>query len=146
MAARDVCRLIVLGSTGSIGTQTLQVVEHLNGLHARGAWGTRYEVVGLAGGKNTELLRSQAESFRVRDIAIGSFDDPIVGSMESSWRTPWGEGLIGHGRETVARLVRRVECDLVVAAMSGAAGLPATLAAVGRRLKRGCMAAPLPPR
>ncbi len=132
MAGRspEVCRLIVLGSTGSIGTQTLAVVEHLNALHARGTWPTRYNVVGLAGGKNVDLLKKQAGTLRVRDTAIGIFEDPIVGSMETSGRTPRGEQTVGYGPEAATRLVRRVDCDLVVAAMSGSAGLPATLAAV----------------
>ena len=129
-APREVRRLIVLGSTGSIGTQTLQVVEHLNALHTRGEWPTRYEIVALAGGRNRALLQEQAERFRVREVALGSFDDPVVGAMESTWRTPWGDGTQGRGAEAVTRLIRRVECDLVVAAMSGVAGLPATLAAV----------------
>lgn len=111
-APRDVCRLIVLGSTGSIGTQTLEVVEHLNGLHARGSWPTRFEVVGLAAGANVDLLGAQSRRFGVRRCAAR--DGP-------------GEFRGDDGPE---RLVRDVECDMVVAAISGAAGLPATLAAV----------------
>ncbi len=104
---REVCRLIVLGSTGSIGTQTLDVVEHLNSLHARGEWPTRYEVAGLAAGKNASLLHEQAHKHRLR-----------------------GSAIVREGNGTAEQLVRNVECDLVVAAMSGVSGLPATMAAV----------------
>jgi 1-deoxy-D-xylulose-5-phosphate reductoisomerase len=104
---REVCRLIVLGSTGSIGTQTLEVVEHLNTLHARGEWATRYEVVGLAAGKNESLLRAQADKFQVRRVVSE-----------------------GNGSGGAEKLVHDAECDIVVAAMSGVAGLPATMTAV----------------
>jgi 1-deoxy-D-xylulose-5-phosphate reductoisomerase len=124
-AAREVCRLIVLGSTGSIGTQTLEVVEHLNALHARGAWPTRYEVVGLAARNNTRLLDEQAAKFRVTQTAVGGRRGEAAAGAHAGVR---GEGR--WGEESPERLVREVECDVVVAAMSGAAGLPATLAAV----------------
>lgn len=124
-ARGGVCRVIILGSTGSIGTQTLEVIEHLNGLHARGAWPMRYEVVGLAGGRNTELLFSQAARCGARHSAVNKLDSDAVryaalSSTKESTR---------NGPEAAERLVREVACDLVVAAMSGAAGLPATLAA-----------------
>jgi len=109
--SRDVCRVIVLGSTGSIGTQTLDVIEHLNALHERGQWDTRYQVVGLAAGKNASLLREQAAKFQVRHLAT---------SESNPSRTD------GNAK----KLVREVECDLVIAAISGFAGLKATLAAV----------------
>lgn len=111
-AMRDVCRLIVLGSTGSIGTQTLEVVEHLNGLRAGGTSPTRFEIVGLAAGSNVDLLAAQSRRFRVRHTAARN-----------------GSGTF-TGDDGALRLVREVECDMVVAAISGAAGLPATLAAV----------------
>jgi len=92
-------RLLILGSTGSIGTQTLDVVRHLNTL------GHRFEIVGLAAGSNTELLRQQAEEFCVEN-AVAACDDV----------------------DCAERLVREVECDMVVAAISGSAGLRSTLA------------------
>ena len=56
-------RILILGSTGSIGTQTLDVVAHLNALAKAGksvGSATRWEVVGLAAGKNASLLAEQA--------------------------------------------------------------------------------------
>ena len=52
-------RLVVLGSTGSIGRQTLDIVR---------AFPDRFEVVGLAGGRNVELLRQQVAEFRPRYV------------------------------------------------------------------------------
>jgi len=93
MASREVCRLIVLGSTGSIGTQTLEVVEHLNGLRARGTWPTRYEVVGLAGGKNQQLLGEQAAKFGVRDLALGGMRSDVVMEFSRHFHGRWRAGI-----------------------------------------------------
>ncbi|MEX2218081.1 MAG: 1-deoxy-D-xylulose-5-phosphate reductoisomerase [Phycisphaerales bacterium] len=105
---RDRCRVIVLGSTGSIGTQTLEVIEHLNALRARGQWGSSYEVVGLAAGRNERLLSEQSSRFN-------------------------GARAV-RGEEAALALIRDVPCDLVVAAITGDAGLPAApaAAALGR--------------
>lgn len=106
-------RVVILGSTGSIGTQTLDVIEHFNALHARGEHPTRYRVVGLIAGRNGELLGQQAQRFGVARTALGRIEPGAAG-----------------GDDAAVRLVREVDCDLVVAAMVGASGLPATLAAV----------------
>ncbi len=105
----DPRRVIVLGSTGSIGRQTLEVIEHLN------AGGARLRVVGLAAGTNSDLLLSQAKRLGVEHTAIAKLDVP-----EISFRGP----------DAAEELVRGVEADLVVAAVVGAAGLGATMAAV----------------
>lgn len=104
-------RVIILGSTGSIGTQTLDVISRLN------QPSSRFRVVGLASGSNAPLLLEQAERFGVPHLALASGDT----SLPSHALT---------GPDAALRLVRRVECDLVVASMVGAAGLPATLAAI----------------
>lgn len=110
-------RVVILGSTGSIGTQALEVVTHLNQLHSRGACPVGFEVVGLAAGNNARLLMEQAERFGVRDLALAA------AAETSSSRFRAGAG-------AAERLVREVDCDVVLAAMVGSAGLPATLAAV----------------
>jgi 1-deoxy-D-xylulose-5-phosphate reductoisomerase len=67
--------VVVLGSTGSIGTQTLDVIA--------GA-AERFEVVGLAAGSNAELLEEQAERFGVRATALGAEDaEALVGDVEA---------------------------------------------------------------
>jgi 1-deoxy-D-xylulose-5-phosphate reductoisomerase len=114
-------RLIVLGSTGSIGTQTLEVVEHLNALATRGLSPVRYRVVGLAAGRNVDLLLSQAARFGVKDLVLA--DDDVACAAPSGAR-------LRRGVRGAEQLVREVPCDIVLGAMVGAAGLPATLAAV----------------
>ncbi|MCU1444807.1 1-deoxy-D-xylulose-5-phosphate reductoisomerase [Cryobacterium sp.] len=58
-------RIIILGSTGSIGTQALDVIK---------ANPTRFEVVGLTAGSNRELLAEQAAAFNVDDTALGAVE------------------------------------------------------------------------
>lgn len=115
-------RLIVLGSTGSIGVNTLAVVEHL-----RETGGTRFEVIGLAARRNATLLREQAARFNVPTVALA--DD----AASSGWS---GNATLLSGQDAARELVERIARpgDLVVGAMVGAAGLPATLAAI----ERGC--------
>ncbi|MBS0190676.1 MAG: 1-deoxy-D-xylulose-5-phosphate reductoisomerase [Phycisphaerales bacterium] len=110
-------RIVILGSTGSIGRQTLEVVDHLNTLHSQGVIAAGFQVVGLAAGKDGKLLSQQASRLGVRALALSA------GGQDS----PQG-ALTGH--DAAERLVREVDCDLVLAAIVGSAGLPATLAAV----------------
>lgn len=107
-------RLIILGSTGSIGTSTLDVVAHLNHLHSQGRYPDRFDVVGLAAGHNGHLLAQQAARFNCPTTACSRPDS------SATFRGP----------TAALDLVRAVDCDLVMAAIVGSAGLPATLAAV----------------
>ncbi len=113
-------RVILLGSTGSVGTQTLDVISHLNALHDRGEWTTRYRVVGLATGRKAPELREQAAKFGVEHVAIadGANGETFGGRRRFT------------GPDAAVELVREVECDIVLGAMVGSAGLPATLAAI----------------
>jgi 1-deoxy-D-xylulose-5-phosphate reductoisomerase len=106
-ARASVVRVIVLGSTGSIGTQTLDTIEHLNTLHARGVFPRRYEVIGLAAGANQELLARQRSAYPGARWALASADP-----------------------DAAERLVRETACDVVVAAIVGSAGIAPTLAAL----------------
>ncbi len=105
-------RISILGSTGSIGTQTLDVVRW------RG-----YEVVGLAAGNNADLLVRQAQEFRPQTVAC---NPEVAGAVKP--HLPSGTRLVTglQGNEEVARL----DADTVVAAISGVAGLKPTLAAL----------------
>jgi 1-deoxy-D-xylulose-5-phosphate reductoisomerase len=107
-------RVIILGSTGSIGTQTIEVIEHLNRA------GDRFEVVGLAAGMNGALLEEQARRLRVPHVAIATKQRGLdVAAGTKTYR----------GGNAAEELVRSVDCDLVVSAIVGIGGLSATLAA-----------------
>ncbi len=109
-------RLIVLGSTGSIGVNTLAVAEHLTraGRHP-------FAVVGLAAGRRGKRLAEQAERFGCRTTALAS-------PGRASNRRDGHRHHVGQG--AAEALVRETEADLVVSAIVGIAGLPATLAAL----------------
>jgi len=114
-------RVIVLGSTGSIGVQALQVVAASSDLC----------VVGLSCDRNVTLLLEQAASLGVADIAIA---DEVAAAGVPGVLYP--ELSVRAGAAAAARLVREVEADLVLNAIVGFAGLESTLAAVesGRAL------------
>jgi 1-deoxy-D-xylulose-5-phosphate reductoisomerase len=86
-------RVIILGSTGSVGVQALDVIR---------ANRDRFEVVGLAAGRNRDLLERQGAEFGTENLAIGS--------------------------DEAEQLVRTVESDVVLNAITGSVGLGATLA------------------
>ncbi|MSR04506.1 MAG: 1-deoxy-D-xylulose-5-phosphate reductoisomerase [Phycisphaerales bacterium] len=116
-------RLIILGSTGSIGTATLEVVAHL----AQQDDAPRYTVVGLAAGSNASLLAQQAEQFGVHDVALA--DTSSSSALPASLR-------IITGPDAALELIDRVAQpgDMVMASMVGVAGLAPVLAAI----ERGC--------
>jgi 1-deoxy-D-xylulose-5-phosphate reductoisomerase len=110
-------RVLVLGSTGSIGTQALEVIA---------ANPDRFEVVGLAaGGSNLDTLRRQRAETGVTNIAVA--DERAAATLGD---IPF------HGPDAVTRLVEQTEADVVLNALVGALGLRPTLAALhsGARL------------
>ena len=113
--------VVVLGSTGSIGVQTLDAIGHLNHLADMGQSGQRFAVVGLAAHSSAGLLAAQAERFGVRTVALAD----ETASIQTDAR-------LLQGRAGPEALIEQTHPDLVVAAMVGAAGLPATLLAAQR--------------
>ena len=106
-------RLAVLGSTGSIGRQTLEVVRSLPG---------RFNVIALAAGGNVTLLEEQVREFRPRYVCAGREADYLmdrVGTRGQAAR--WAE---------MEEIAAHPDVDLVVVATVGSAGLEPTLAAV----------------
>jgi 1-deoxy-D-xylulose-5-phosphate reductoisomerase len=106
-------KLVILGSTGSIGTQALQIVAASDDL----------QVVGLAARGNRELLLSQAAEHGVPSVALG--DPDAAERARSEW-----DGRILSGEEGVLELIAGSEADLVLNGMVGAAGLGPTVAAL----------------
>jgi 1-deoxy-D-xylulose-5-phosphate reductoisomerase len=109
--------VLILGSTGSIGTQALEVIA---------ANPDRFEVVGLAaGGGNAQLLAKQRNATGVTNIAVA--DQAGAATLD---------GITYTGADAVTRLVENTEADVVLNALVGAIGLQPTLAALktGARL------------
>ena len=104
--AGGVRKVVILGSTGSVGTQALDVIRNHR---------DRYEVVALAAGSNTDLLEAQRAEFGVdADQARTCASDP----------------------DALSELAAHPDADVVLNAVVGFAGLPATIAALvnGKRL------------
>jgi 1-deoxy-D-xylulose-5-phosphate reductoisomerase len=104
----------------------VEVVKHLNALHGRGEWPTRYEIVGLAAGRNARGALGQALDMGARDVAITEPD----AAQEIRADAARAGVRVRIGQSSCEELVREVGADLVLAAVVGSAGLPATLAAV----------------
>jgi 1-deoxy-D-xylulose-5-phosphate reductoisomerase len=113
----DRLRVLILGSTGSIGTQALDVIA---------ANPDRFEVVGLAaGGSNPDLLARQRAETGVTNVAVAS-EAAADAISDVTYRGP----------DAVTRLVENTSADVVLNALVGALGLKPTLAALatGSRL------------
>ncbi len=111
-------RLLILGSTGSIGRQTLDIVQDHR---------DRLEVVGLAANRSWQLLAQQAEQFGVTEVALA--DEQAATEL----RKAAGRLRVHAGPDGLADLVRTSHPDLVVAAISGVAGLEPVMAALEQR-------------
>ncbi|MHC5111330.1 MAG: 1-deoxy-D-xylulose-5-phosphate reductoisomerase [Planctomycetota bacterium] len=114
-------RVIILGSTGSIGRNTLSVLRGIK---------EDWNVVGLAAGTRWRDLASQAAAFDVDAVAIS--DDSCTAQLEAEL----GGSRVFGGPEAMLRLIEDVECDCVVSGVVGTAGLQATIRAIelGRRI------------
>ena len=108
-------RLAILGSTGSIGVQALDVVSRSSEL----------TVVALSAASSWEPLIEQARRYGVRKIAV---TDPDAAARASE---AWTGGEVLSGPDGVVQLITECECDLVLNAIVGSAGLLPTVATLG---------------
>ncbi len=109
--------LVLLGSTGSIGTQTLEVAAALPG---------EIRVVGLAAGSNFELLAAQIKKWRP-EVAV-LFDEARFSDLKNAVGASQTRLLCGM--DGLLEAATWPNCDVVLGAMMGAAGLRPTLAAI----------------
>ena len=109
--------LTILGSTGSIGVSTLQIVE---------AFPDDYRIVALTAGNNVALLAEQVIKFRPRLVAVVSEQ----GAAQLAARLKGLDVEILFGIEGLIRCAVHAAADMVVAAIVGAAGLVPTMAAI----------------
>ena len=107
-------RLSVLGSTGSIGTQTLDVCRNLG-----------FEVVALAAGNNAELLEKQAREFKPKIVAL--YDEKAAKGLSIALSDT--DITVLGGEEGVLKAAA-IDCDVVLNAVTGIAGLRPTITAI----------------
>lgn len=108
-------RLLILGSTGSIGTQALDIVERADDL----------ELVGLSAERSWEPLLEQAARHGVPRVALADED------AAARAREEWSGGEVLSGAEGLVQLVLESRADLVLNALVGSAGLGPTVATLG---------------
>ncbi len=106
-------RVLILGSTGSIGKQALEVV----------AASKELQVVGLAAGSSWERTLAQASQFGVPAVALA--DEEAARQAAGAW-----SGRVLAGEEGVRELIATTEADLVLNGIVGAAGLASTVVAL----------------
>ena len=109
-------RVILLGSTGSIGTSALKVARDIP---------ERFEVVGLAAARSTDALAAQAVEFGVKHVALTDTASlpALAGVLPDDVR-------IFPGEAGLVELIQAVEADMVLIAIVGTAGLRPALAAI----------------
>ncbi|MCG6917702.1 MAG: 1-deoxy-D-xylulose-5-phosphate reductoisomerase [Deltaproteobacteria bacterium] len=111
-------KIAILGSTGSIGRNALQVIEQFP---------DRFQVVGLAAGRNIDLLTEQIQRFRPKVAAV--LDQELADDVTS--RLPGDTGVkIFAGSTGYQKLASHTDADMVLSSMVGAAGLIPTLSAI----------------
>ncbi|MFW6035753.1 MAG: 1-deoxy-D-xylulose-5-phosphate reductoisomerase [Halothermotrichaceae bacterium] len=116
-------KLVLLGSTGSIGTQTLEVIDHLD---------ETWKIVGLTANSNIDLLEKQAVKYQPEYLVI--MYEHLAKELE--YRLDNHDIKILSGKKGLEYLAGQVEAELVINALVGAVGLKPTMAALksGKKL------------
>ncbi|MBJ7394165.1 MAG: 1-deoxy-D-xylulose-5-phosphate reductoisomerase [Candidatus Nanopelagicales bacterium] len=109
-------RITVLGSTGSIGTQGLEVIaQHSD----------KFEIVGLSAGKNVALLAEQIRKFNPQKVSV--IDEKSAAVLKQNLGSTDTKIFVG---ENASADIAGLSCDVVLNGITGAAGLPATISAL----------------
>ena len=111
-------KILILGSTGSIGTNALELIRNNR---------EKYEVVGISGNKNIELLKKQIEEFKPTFIYVGAEQDALNLKKEYPFIKE-----VYFGENGLAELSKNSDYDIILTAVSGAIGIDATVEAIKR--------------
>ncbi|MBR5555890.1 1-deoxy-D-xylulose-5-phosphate reductoisomerase [bacterium] len=112
-------KISIIGSTGSIGTQALEVISKLQ---------DKFEIIALAGGNNIDLLLEQAEKFKPKYICCNKIENhKILKQVQNDKNFQWK---ILHGTEGLEEICSNRENDIILVACSGKIGLKPTLKAI----------------
>ena len=106
-------KISIIGSTGSIGTQALEVIEKIS---------DKFEIMALSGGKNTELLKKQCEKFRPKYVCSNDSDFKFDGIKTF------------YGEKGLEEICSNRENDIILVAVSGKIGLKPTLKAIENKI------------
>ncbi|MFH0926897.1 MAG: 1-deoxy-D-xylulose-5-phosphate reductoisomerase [bacterium] len=111
--------ITILGSTGSIGRNTLKVIE---------SFPDRFKVIGLAAGKNIDLLIQQIEQFKPEAVSL--VNENLARLLENRLDKKKDLPKIYHGTDGLVKVATLEKVNLVVSAIVGAYGLVPTMAAI----------------
>ncbi|ERT33609.1 1-deoxy-D-xylulose-5-phosphate reductoisomerase [Fusobacterium animalis] len=111
-------KILILGSTGSIGTNALELIRN-NREH--------YQVIGISGNKNIDLLKKQIEEFKPTSIYVGSEQDALNLKKEYPFLKE-----VYFGENGLAELSKNSDYDIILTAVSGAIGIDSTVEAIKR--------------
>lgn len=111
--------ITLLGSTGSIGTQTLDIVSQ---------YPDRFRIVGLAAGRNVEMLAAQIRQFRPEIVAIADADK--LGELKEAIADLEQQPILLAGQAGIIEVARYGDAEAVVTGIVGCAGLLPTIAAI----------------
>lgn len=104
-------KISILGSTGSIGTQALEVIDKLH---------DKFEILALTAGSNVDLLKKQVEKFHPKFVCIGNSQEKVT-----------FDGVkVLYGDEGLNEICSNKENDIILVAVSGKIGLKPTLTAI----------------
>ncbi|ODS33330.1 MAG: 1-deoxy-D-xylulose-5-phosphate reductoisomerase [Candidatus Scalindua rubra] len=106
--------VVILGSTGSVGKSTLDVIRNLK---------HKFKVVGLSANSNWELLAKQVKEFKPKNVSLA--DGNWVKVLKNNLSENSVQILTGADR--VKEMVSEEDVDIVISAIVGAAGLPAAI-------------------
>jgi len=109
----------ILGSTGSIGTQALEVIEKIS---------DKFEILALSGGDNVELLKSQIKKFSPKTVCVKSV------SVKKELESEFPSTKIVCGDDGLEEICSNTQNDLIVVAVSGKIGLKPTLTAIENKI------------
>ena len=111
-------KILILGSTGSIGTNALELIRNNR---------EYYQVIGISGNKNIDLLKKQIEEFKPISIYVGSEQDALNLKKEYPFLKE-----VYFGENGLAELSKNSDYDIILTAVSGAIGIDATVEAIKR--------------
>ena len=111
-------KILILGSTGSIGTNALELIRNNR---------EQYQVVGISGNKNIELLKKQIEEFKPTFIYVGTEQDALNLKKEYPFLKE-----VYFGENGLAELSKNSDYDIILTAVSGAIGIDSTVEAIKR--------------
>lgn len=119
-------RIVILGSTGSIGKNVIKVVNHLNNLNKRKSVNKKIEIFGLVANSNWSLLRKQIKSVKpyIAALTDKKASDVLIRYFKNS------KVKLCKDKDEIHKLISHSKVDVVVVAISGAEALPFTLTAI----------------